>query len=158
MSVGRFGGIGVLKLDGGLLTLSGQHTGNNGAGANLSIGLGGGTGVATADHGSVITLTNMGSAGTSLNLGGTTNYPSGDGSLNLAGGSQIKLIAAPNRAAVTVGRDDSAFHRSKHRHREQRFPRWKRDDCWQCHQSRHLQPGQFARHDVHQGRFCCCRR
>lgn len=111
MSVGRSGGIGVLKLDGGVLNLSGQHTGNNGSGANLSIGLGGGTGVATVDHGSVITLTNMGSAGTSLNLGGTTIYPGGDGSLTLTGGSQIKLIAAPNRAAVTVGRDGSAFMR-----------------------------------------------
>ena len=68
MNVGRSGGVGVLKLDNAMLNFSGQNTGNTGSGAFLSIRRSGGTGVATITNGSVVTLSNTGSGGASLNL------------------------------------------------------------------------------------------
>nr|WP_316638659.1 PEP-CTERM sorting domain-containing protein [uncultured Roseateles sp.] len=111
MNVGRSGGVGVLKLDAATLNLSGQQTGNNLSGAGLSVGVGGGIGVATIGNGSVVNISNMGSAGASLNLGGSGVYPLGDGSLTLSGGSAIHITAAPGLAAMSVGRDGTAFAR-----------------------------------------------
>jgi hypothetical protein len=111
MNVGRSGGVGVLRLDGGVLNLSGQQTGNNLSGASLSIGNGAGIGVATVGNGSVVTISNMGSAGAGLNLGGSGPHPFGDGSLTVSGGSQIHINAAPGKAAMSVGRDGTGFAR-----------------------------------------------
>ncbi|ALT76706.1 hypothetical protein AT984_05415 [Paucibacter sp. KCTC 42545] len=111
MLVGRAGGVGVLTVDSATLKLSGQQTGNNLAGASLSIGVGGGIGVATIGNGSVLNLSNMASAGASLNLGGSGVHPLGDGSLTLSGGSSIHITAAPGLATMSVGRDGSAFAR-----------------------------------------------
>ncbi len=111
MNVGRSGGIGVLRMDGGVLTLSGQQTGNNLAGASLSIGNGGGIGVVSVGNGSLVTISNMGSAGASLNLGGSGTYPFGDGSLTVSGASQIHINAAPGKAVMSVGRDGTGFAR-----------------------------------------------
>ena len=111
MNVGRSGGVGVLRLDGGTLNLAGQQSGNNLAGASLSIGNGGGIGVVTIGNGSVVTLSNLGSAGASLNLGGSGPYPFGDGSLTVSGSSQIHINAAPGKAVMSVGRDGTGFAR-----------------------------------------------
>ncbi len=115
MGVGRSGGVGVLKVDSASLSFSGQQTAGNLAGAFLTIGTGGGIGVAQIDRGSVVTLSNTGSAGASLSLGGTAGtpnaFPGGDGSLTLAGGSRINLVAAPGLASVNVARDGSALVR-----------------------------------------------
>jgi T5SS/PEP-CTERM-associated repeat protein len=111
VNVGRSGGVGVLKMDAGVLKLAGEQTGNVLAGANLSIGSGGGTGIATIGNGSMVTLINAGSLGVSLNLGGTRVHPLGDGSLTLSGASQIKLEAATGLATVNVGRDGTGLLR-----------------------------------------------
>lgn len=111
MNVGRSGGVGVLKLDAAVLNLSGQQTGNNLSGAALSVGVGGGIGVVTIANGSAVNISNMGSSGASLNLGGSGVYPLGDGSLTLSGGSAIHITAAPGLAAMSVGRDGTAFAR-----------------------------------------------
>ncbi|MDP1532610.1 MAG: hypothetical protein Q8L92_03400, partial [Rubrivivax sp.] len=111
MNVGRSGGVGVLQVDNATLSFSGQQTGGVGSGAFLSIGRSGGIGVATITNASVVTLHNMGSAGASLNLGGTGPGPFGDGSLTLSGGSRIDIQAAPGLAALTVARDGSALMR-----------------------------------------------
>lgn len=105
MNVGRSGGVGVLTVDNSTLSFSGQQTGSTLSGAFLAIGRSGGNGTASIQNSSVVTLTNMGSAGASLALGGTGPGPLGDGTLTVSGGSRINIIAAPGRAFFSVGRD-----------------------------------------------------
>lgn len=112
MSVGRSGGVGVLTADGGVLSFSGQQTSGSLAGAFFTVGTGGtGIGVATLGNGSVMTLSNPGSAGAGLTLGGSNNFAGGDGSLTLSGGSRIDVIAAPGLAVATVGREGTGLLR-----------------------------------------------
>lgn len=104
VSIGRgTSGFGTLTVDGATVNLAGQQTTGNLAGANLSIGLGGGTGAASIANGSVVTISNpVGVA--SLNIGGTGNFPGGSGSLALTN-SQINLTAAAGQALARVGHD-----------------------------------------------------
>lgn len=111
INVGRSGGVGVLAVDNATLNFSGQHTGSFTSGAFMSIGRSGGIGVATIGNGSIVTLHNMGSSGASVNLGGTSTGPLGDGSLTLSGASQIVIQAAPGLASLTVARDGSGLMR-----------------------------------------------
>ncbi len=104
-------GTGVLKLDRATVNLSGQYTGGNQAGAFLVVGDGGGIGVATMANGSVLTISNQGSNGAGVFLGGTLVRPFGDGSLTMTGGSQINIQAAPGLGMVRIGRDGSALMR-----------------------------------------------
>jgi hypothetical protein len=113
MNVGRSGGVGVLAVDHSQVNFSGQQTGALLSGAFLSIGRSGGTGIANIGNGSVVTMSNMGSSGASLSLGGTGPGPLGDGTLTLSGGSQIHLQAAPGLATLSVARDGSALMRVK---------------------------------------------
>ena len=113
MNVGRSGGVGVLKVDNASLSFSGQQSGGVQAGAFLSIGRSGGIGVAQISNGSTVTLSNLGSSGASLNLGGTAPGPLGDGSLTLSGASRIDVLAAPGLATASVGRDGSGLLRIK---------------------------------------------
>ena len=109
MNVGRAGGFGALAVDAGTLNFSGQQTGSTQSGAFLSIGNRGGTGVATVTNGSQINLSNLGTSGASLNLGGTSTNPLGNGTLTVAGGSHINLAAAPGLATFSVARDGTAL-------------------------------------------------
>lgn len=114
MSVGRSGGVGVLKLNGGQLTFSGQQTAGNLSGAFLVFGSGGGIGTGLFENGSTVTLSNPGSSGAGLSLGGTGGafpYPGGDGSLTLSGGSSLVVTAAPGLAYTNVGREGSGLLR-----------------------------------------------
>jgi hypothetical protein len=95
------------------LEFTGQFTGTSQSGAALAIGRSGGIGVADISNGSVVSLINMGTAGTNVSLGGTSAGPLGDGSLTLSGASQIRLQAAPGLASVVVGRDGSGLLRVK---------------------------------------------
>ena len=113
MVVGRSGGVGVLTMDNATLSLSGQQSGGFQTGAFLVLGHLGGMGVANITNGSVVTLSNVGSGGASLNLGGTSVGPLGDGSLTLSGGSKILIQAAPGLASMTLARDGSALMRVK---------------------------------------------
>jgi hypothetical protein len=113
MNVGRSGGVGVLAVDHAQVNFSGQQTGSVQSGAFLSIGRSGGTGIVNIGNGSVVTMSNMGSSGASLNLGGTGPGPTGDGTLTLSGGSQIRIQAAPGLAVLSVARDGSALMRVK---------------------------------------------
>lgn len=113
MGVGRSGGVGVLTVDNASLSFSGQQTAGNLSGAFLTVGTGGSVGVATITNGSRVTLSNAGSAGAGLSLGGSGAFPGGDGSLTLSGGSQIQVQAASGLGAVTVGREGSGLLRIK---------------------------------------------
>ncbi len=114
LSVGNGGGVGVLKVDNASMHLSGQQTGNVLAGAFMVIGNGGGIGVATFTNGSILNLTNMGTAGAGIYLGGTGGTGAlGDGSLTVSGGSHISIQAAPGLAQLSVARDGSALMRIK---------------------------------------------
>ena len=84
------------------MNLSGQQASGNGAG--FTVGNRGGTGTATISNGSHITITNLGSGGASLNVGGTPVNPLGTGTLSVSG-SQITLTAAPGLATVRIGHD-----------------------------------------------------
>lgn len=111
INVGRSGGVGVLKVDAATLAFSGQQTGGNLAGAFFSVGNGGGIGVATLANGSLVTLTNMGSSGAGVSVGGSGNFANGEGSLTLQGASRIELHSQPGLNTVTVGREGSGFLR-----------------------------------------------
>jgi T5SS/PEP-CTERM-associated repeat protein len=111
-SLGRStGGFGNLVVDQATVNLSGQQTEtSNNVGATLSIGLAGGSGIATLSNGSVLTISNPGTLGASLNLGGRVDPPAGGGSgvLNVTG-SQINVLAAPGQAAVRIGYDGTGI-------------------------------------------------
>lgn len=109
--VGDVNGVGVLKVDNATIQMSGQQTGDVLAGAFTVIGNGGGIGVATLGNGSILRISNPGSAGAGLSLGGTRLRPLGDGSLTVSGGSQIRIDAAPGLGEIVVGRDGSALMR-----------------------------------------------
>ncbi|MEP7058895.1 MAG: PEP-CTERM sorting domain-containing protein, partial [Caldimonas sp.] len=109
MNVGRAGGVGTLLLDNGTLEFTGQFTGSNVSGAFLTIGNRGGTGVANIGNGSHVNLTNLGSAGATLYLGGTGPNPLGNGTMTLSGASQINLTAASGLATFVVGHDGTGF-------------------------------------------------
>ncbi|UDF34867.1 UNVERIFIED_ORG: hypothetical protein LHJ69_20250 [Shinella sp. XGS7] len=113
MSVGRSGGVGLLKVDSASLSFSGQQTAGNQSGAFLTVGTGGSVGVASIANGSRVTLSNAGSAGAGLSLGGSGAFPGGDGSLTLSGGSRIQVQAAPGLGVVTIGREGSGLLRMK---------------------------------------------
>ena len=113
MNVGRSGGVGVLAVDHAQVNFSGQQTGSVLAGAFLSIGRSGGTGIVNIGNGSTVTMSNLGTSGASLNLGGTGPGPLGDGTLTLSGGSRINIQAAPGLATLSVARDGSGLMRVK---------------------------------------------
>lgn len=111
MNVGRSGGVGVLKVDAATLSFSGQQASGTQSGAFFSIGNGGGIGVVTLSNASVVTLSNTGSSGVSMSIGGSGNFANGDGSVTLTGGSRIALQSQPGLNSLTVGREGSGFLR-----------------------------------------------
>ena len=113
MNVGRSGGVGVLKVDGATLDFAGQLSAGSQSGGFLAVGNGGGVGVATIANGSVVNLSNPGSAGAGLVIGGSAFFAEGDGSVTLSGGSRIQVVAAAGLGGVIVGHDGSGFLRIK---------------------------------------------
>lgn len=112
MAVGRSGGVGVLKMDNAALSFSGQQTAGNQSGAFLVIGSGGtGIGTAMLSNGSRVTLSNLGSSGAGLSLGGSASFAGGDGSLTLTGASSIEFVSQPGLNSLTVGREGTGFLR-----------------------------------------------
>jgi T5SS/PEP-CTERM-associated repeat protein len=107
INVGRSaGGVGTISVDNAQLNLSGQQATASPSGAALSIGNRGGIGTATITNGSVVTISNPGSLGASLNVGGTPTNPLGTGTLTVSD-SQVNVIAAPGLANVRIGHDGS---------------------------------------------------
>ena len=113
LGVGAAGATGVLKMDNGLLQLSGQETGGSLSGAYLTLGNGGGIAVASMVNGSVINLSNQGTGGAGVYMGGGQLRPGGDGSLTMDSGSQINIQAAPGLGMLRIGRDGSALVRMR---------------------------------------------
>jgi len=107
-SVGRdAGGVGTLAVNQGVVSLSGQQTvANTLSGANLSIGIANGIGSASISNGSVVTISNLGTLGASLNVGGRPDPPGagGTGVLTVTN-SQINLAAASGQSVVRIGYD-----------------------------------------------------
>lgn len=108
LHVGR-AGVGTLTMDDATLELSGQHTGNHVGGAALVIGVLGGTGIASLTNGSRVTITNLGSSGAAVALGGVSAFPLGTGSLSMTGGSRIEVFAASGLAVLQVARDGTGI-------------------------------------------------
>jgi T5SS/PEP-CTERM-associated repeat protein len=105
LGVGRaLGGVGTMTVSNGSILLSGQETAAPFAGANLSIGVDGGSGSVSVANGSTIAITNSGSAGASLNVGGSPIRPLGTGTLNVTN-SQIDITTAPGLATARIGHD-----------------------------------------------------
>ena len=105
LAIGRGGsGTGILAVDNALIELSGQQTSGSLAGAALVIGTGTGTGTANIGNGSVVTISNAGSDGASMSVGGSGIFPLGTGTLNLSGGSSIAISATPGQATANIGR------------------------------------------------------
>lgn len=103
LNVGRAaGGNGNLNVADGIINLSGQQSG--GIGAALSIGNRGGSGSATLSAGTHVTISNLGSGGVSLNVGGTPVNPLGTGTLSVLD-SSVTLTASPGLATVRIGHD-----------------------------------------------------
>lgn len=111
MTVGRSGGTGTLTVDHARIELSGQFTGDTSTGAVMVVGRSGGTGSVNLRNGATLLLSNAGGLGASLSLGGSRLGPGGDGTVNLSGGSLIKVEAAPGLGSVTVGRDGTGLMR-----------------------------------------------
>ena len=109
LAVGDGGATGILKSGNGRLNIAGQQTGDALAGAIVLIGNGGGNGSMTLANGSIMNLTNAGSAGAGVYLGGVGSRPMGSGSLTLSGGSQINVNAAPGLAGLVVGREGNGM-------------------------------------------------
>lgn len=109
MNVGRSGGVGVVNVDAASLSFSGQQTGNTLSGAFLSIGCSSGTGAVHLTNGATVTLTNAGNLGASVNLGGSSAGPLGDGTLTMTGSSRLSVVAPAGKASLTVGRDGNGL-------------------------------------------------
>jgi T5SS/PEP-CTERM-associated repeat protein len=107
VSVGR-GGFGTLDVSNASLNLSGQQTAGSLAGAGMGIGTLGGTGAVSIGNGSVVTISNPGSAGAGLNVGGSPLAPGGVGVLNV-NDAQINLTAAPGKSTVRIGHDGNGI-------------------------------------------------
>ena len=106
LNVGRAaGGVGSLTVNNGVLELAGQQTSASPVGAAFTVGNRGGVGTATIVNNSLVTITNPGPLGASLNLGGAPTNPLGNGALTVAGGSQVRLVAAPGLARARIGHD-----------------------------------------------------
>jgi hypothetical protein len=116
-SVGRAGGTGTLALNGATFEATGQQTVVGGLGANLSVGLGGGSGPGTgiaAFVGSTVNIVNAssqnadgnGPATATFNLGGRSNLPGGTGFLTM-GNSQLNVSAPNGVAEVNIGHSGS---------------------------------------------------
>lgn len=114
MTVGRNGGSGTLAVDHATLALDGQLTGQNG-GAYMVIGQSDGVGVATVSNGGAVTLTNLGSSGAGLILGGISSNPGGNGTFILSGGafggSSVTVTAATGMAETTIGLNGTGLMR-----------------------------------------------
>ena len=109
LNVGRgTAGVGTLMVNNGMLELTGQHAGS-GNGGGLAIGNRGGTGSATFTNGSKLIISNAGSAGAGLSLGGTAASPLGQGTLILSGGSSVLVQGVTGVSGMVVGRDGSGF-------------------------------------------------
>lgn len=113
LNVGRTGGVGVLKMDGGVIQLTGQFAAPVAAltSTGFGIGIGSGTGIVRMDNGSTISMTNLGAGGMGMTLGGSTNFAEGDGSLTMAGASSITVTAATGLGSFTVGRQGTGLLR-----------------------------------------------
>ncbi|MEP7102530.1 MAG: PEPxxWA-CTERM sorting domain-containing protein [Burkholderiales bacterium] len=104
MQVGR-GATGTVSASASNISLSGEFVGSSSpAGANMSIGIAGGTGTVTLTNGSHIDIANPGALGASLTLGGSGAFPLGNGTLNLSGASQLNITAASGLATLGIGR------------------------------------------------------
>ena len=109
LNVGRAAGsVGTLTVNNGTLELAGQQTVASPVGAAFSVGNRGGVGTATIVNNSLVTITNLDTLGADFNVGGTPINPLGNGVLTVAGGSQVRVVAAPGLARARIGHDGTA--------------------------------------------------
>lgn len=107
MVVGSAGGTGIVNVNNASLNLAGQQTGDQLAGAFLNVGRStDGNGTINLTNGSVVNVSNAGSAGAGISVGGTQFRPFGNGAFN-ATDSTVNVTAATAQALFRVGRDDT---------------------------------------------------
>ena len=100
------GGNGTMTVNQGVIGLAGEHTGGaTPFEAGINVGFGGGKGVLNLNDASQASIANAGSKGASLYLGGRPFFASGDGTLNVSGGSSIAISAATGAARAVIGHD-----------------------------------------------------
>jgi len=103
LNVGADGATGNLNVNGGTLNLSGQWV-SAPYGSILSLGYGNGSlGSAFFGNGAQVNITNMGSAGAGLLLGGINQSPKGSGTLQVLNNSHVTISGQPGMNAVVVG-------------------------------------------------------
>ncbi|WIT12720.1 PEP-CTERM sorting domain-containing protein [Paucibacter sediminis] len=103
LNVGADGATGNLNVNGGTLNLSGQWV-SAPYGSILSLGYGNGSlGSAFFGNGAQVNITNMGSAGAGLLLGGINQSPKGSGALQVLNNSHVTISGQPGMNAVVVG-------------------------------------------------------
>jgi T5SS/PEP-CTERM-associated repeat protein len=102
LAVGRAGGTGLLNAQSATIELSGEQTTVSPSGAFFNIGQGGGVGN-VALTGTSVTMTNPGSLGATLNVGGSGSFPLGTGTLVMVD-SSATLTASAGVGTVNIGR------------------------------------------------------
>ena len=113
-AIGTAGGVGIAKIDNARVDLSGQYTGGPLIGAVMAIGDGAdSTGVVTMSNGARVVITNPGSNGTGVTIGGSSLRSGGDGTLNMSGGSVLQVIVPADTSSMTVGRTGTGLARVK---------------------------------------------
>ncbi len=102
LNVGLQGGVGTLQMNAGTLTLTGEHSGST-IGATLGIGLGTGSlGSVRVANGSTVTLSNAGSQGALLLVGGANSAPGGNGSLAVRA-STVQVSGPQGKTGAVFG-------------------------------------------------------
>ena len=106
MGIGDRGGSGMVRVDNATLKLSGEWTGlAPPLGASLSLDAGeGGVGTLTLDHGARLSIENIGTASTALQVGGLMGLTGAAGALTVANGSRIDVSSASGQGQVFIGR------------------------------------------------------
>lgn len=103
LNVGADGATGNLNVNGGTLNLSGQWV-SAPYGSILSLGYGSGSlGSAFFGNGAQVNITNMGSAGAGLLMGGINQSTKGSGMLQVLNNSHVTISGQPGMNAVVVG-------------------------------------------------------
>lgn len=112
LTAGTTGGVGVIRIDNARVDLTGQYTGGFQVGAGMAIGDGSdSTGVVTMSNGARVTITNVGSFGTGVTIGGSVVRSGGDGTLNMSGASVLQVAAGADTSGMSVGRSGTGLAR-----------------------------------------------
>ncbi|RTL43276.1 MAG: PEP-CTERM sorting domain-containing protein [Burkholderiales bacterium] len=108
LDVGLGGGVGTLQANASTITLTGQWAGSS-IGSTLGIGLAAGSvGSVRLANGSLLSISNPGSQGASLLIGGANSAPGGNGSL-VVRASTVQIAGPSGATGAVVGYNGSGL-------------------------------------------------